>query len=304
MSNQITPAESGSFKAITDTTVQYFRLPNPSAGGTCIGGKIKCTASSSLLGKIAVTSDRVEKGSDATTWTNIETISSSGVSTAANVDISFSAQIDSLFLGSGITHIRFTPTSGTGTIFAVALEDATEITAARLRQQISSGISIGSNHAEDAASVSGDIGDAILGARNDTLATQTSADGDFGFPALDKRGRVMTGGAPRELKGRQNTTLTSTTSETTIVTAVASTFLDVYGIIIENTSATACEVVIRDSTGGTIVTNIEVPATDTRGFWGPVDAALNQTTVNNNWTAQCGTSVASIKIMVGYVKNV
>lgn len=101
----------------------------------------------------------------------------------------------------------------------------------------------------------------------------------------------------------QNTTLTSTTTETTILSAAgAGVSTNLYALIIENTSATACEVTIREDTGGTIKTNIEVPATDTRGFWGPTSAGMTQGATNKPWTAQCGTSVASIKITAVYTK--
>jgi hypothetical protein len=119
----------------------------------------------------------------------------------------------------------------------------------------------------------------------------------------DKLGKQVTVNSIRDLKARQVTTITSSTAETTIVTAVASTFLDVYGLIIENTSATACECILRDSTAGTVVASFLVPAGETRGFWGTESAALTQTTVNNNWTLTCGTSVASIKVTAAYVKN-
>lgn len=120
----------------------------------------------------------------------------------------------------------------------------------------------------------------------------------------DKLGKQVVVGALRDLKGVQQTTITSSTSETTIVTAVASTFLDLYGLIITNTSATVTKVTIKDSTAGTTRAVIEVPATETRGFMLSPDAGINQATVNNNWTATCGTSVASVEITALYVKNI
>lgn len=158
--------------------------------------------------------------------------------------------------------------------------------------------------AEDVAAVSGDTGVGVLGVRNDTLASQTSASGDYGFHALDTAGILMTAGAPRLLKGRQVTTITSSTAETTIVTAIASTFLDIYGLILTNTSATATKVSIRDATAGGTISVFEVPPTDTRGLMLPLDSAIPQATVNNNWTATCGTSVASLEVTVLYVKRV
>lgn len=159
--------------------------------------------------------------------------------------------------------------------------------------------------AEDAAHSTGDVGVFALGVRNDTLAGGVaSATGDYSQISVDTSGVVMTAGAPRALKARQSTTITSSTTETTIVTAVASTFNDLYGLVVANTSATATEVVIRDTTAGTAVMSIHVPAGDTRGFTLPVDSAVPQAAVNTNWTAQCSTSVASVKIMAMVVRRV
>jgi len=41
---------------------------------------------------------------------------------------------------------------------------------------------------------------------------------------------------------------------------------------------------------------------DTRGFMLPSTSAISQATNNNNWTATCGTSVASIEITALYVQ--
>ena len=120
----------------------------------------------------------------------------------------------------------------------------------------------------------------------------------------DKLGKQVVVGSIRDLKGQQITTITSSTAETTCVTAVASTFLDIYGMIVTNSSATASNVAFKDSTAGTTRFNIYVPAGETRGFMLPESGAVTQATVNNNWTATCGTSVASIVITALYVKNI
>lgn len=156
------------------------------------------------------------------------------------------------------------------------------------------------NVAHDAA----DAGDPLkIGGQARTTNPTAVADADRVNATFDKLGKQIVVGAIRELKGRQATTITSSTAETTIVTAVASTFLDLYGLIIANTSATGVEVSIRDATAGSVIETFYVPANDTRGFMLPVDSAVPQAAVNNNWTAQCGASVASIKITAMYVKN-
>jgi hypothetical protein len=130
------------------------------------------------------------------------------------------------------------------------------------------------------------------------------ADADRTNFIADKLGKQVVVGSIRDLKADQATTITSSTTETTIVTAVASTFCDLYGLIVTNTSATATEVVFRDVTAGTARFSIQVPAGDTRGFMLPESAAYKQATVNTAWTAQCSASVASIKINALYVKNI
>jgi hypothetical protein len=132
-------------------------------------------------------------------------------------------------------------------------------------------------------------------------AVTTAARSDF---ITDKVGKQVTVQSIRDLKGDQATTITSSTTETTIVTATAATFNDVFAIIITNTSTTGTEVVIRDVAAGTPRFSFFVPGGDTRGFMLNESAAYKQTTVNTAWTAQCGTSVASIKINASYVRNI
>ncbi|MFZ1301479.1 MAG: hypothetical protein WAQ27_02780 [Candidatus Microsaccharimonas sp.] len=119
----------------------------------------------------------------------------------------------------------------------------------------------------------------------------------------DKLGKQVVVGSIRELKVQQQTTITSSTAETTILAAVASTFLDVYGLIISNTSATVCSVAIKDATAGTTRFNVSVLPGDTFTFMVPESAAHSQAVVNNNWTATCSASVASITITALAIKN-
>lgn len=158
--------------------------------------------------------------------------------------------------------------------------------------------------AEDAGHTSGDTGVMALGVRNDTLADRTSTDADYSAPSTDVKGRLITTGAPRALKVQQQTALTASTAETTILTAVASTFLDLYGLIITNSSGTGANITIKDATAGTTRMNFWVPANDTRGFMLSMDAAHNQAALNNNWTATSSASVTSILITALAVKSI
>lgn len=117
----------------------------------------------------------------------------------------------------------------------------------------------------------------------------------------DKYGRQVAPCTLRENRKTQFTTITSSTSETTIVTADASNKLDLYMLVISNTSATACNVTIKDSTAGTTRGLFAVPAGDSRGFTVSADSGIPQAATNSNWTATCSASVASINITAGYV---
>lgn len=128
-----------------------------------------------------------------------------------------------------------------------------------------------------------------------TLPTAV-ADADRVNTMGNKYGEIATIHAIREMRANQVTTITASTAETTIVTAVASFNLDLYGLIVTNTSATAVNVAIKDSTAGTTRANIAVPANETRGFMLPASDGIKQATANNNWTATVSASVTSVII--------
>lgn len=117
-----------------------------------------------------------------------------------------------------------------------------------------------------------------------------------------KRVSVVQGVIVRANKVFQATTITNT-NETTVLTAEAATYLDVYGVIVSNTSATNTEVAFKDSTGGTTRFTIAVPAGETRGFMLSPTGAHNQTAAGDNWTATAADAVSSLLITVFAVKN-
>lgn len=168
-----------------------------------------------------------------------------------------------------------------------------------------SGTITASNASGDVAHDGVDSGNPVkIGGQARTTNPTAVASADRVNAIFDKTGKQIVVGAIRELKGVQQTTITSSTTEATVVTAVASTFLDVYGVIVTNTSATVTKVSFKDATSGTVRFVLEIPATETRGFMLAVDSAIPQATVNNNWTATCGTSVASVEITMLYVQNI
>lgn len=143
------------------------------------------------------------------------------------------------------------------------------------------------------------------GGRATTTNPTAVTDGQVVNAMYSKQGKlVVTLGSPRELKVQQQTTITASTSETTVLTAVASTFLDVYGVILTNTSATGVSVAFKDSTAGTERFRIYVPATETRGFMLPASCGHQQAVVNNNWTATSSASVSSLYITMFGNKNI
>lgn len=137
------------------------------------------------------------------------------------------------------------------------------------------------------------------GGRVATAVPTAGSDGNLLGIMLDKFGRVVTtDGNPIDLKGKAFITLTSSTAETTLVAAGgAGVFNHLRMVSCKNSSAIACEVEIRDVTGGSVIDTISVPPNETRGWAGPV---MPQTTANSAWTAKCLTSVASMKITVLY----
>lgn len=191
------------------------------------------------------------------------------------------------------------PTNGTGVIATVGT--VTTLTGTTTLTPGTGATNLGK--AEDGAHTSGDVGVMDLAVRNDTMADFTGADNDYTPKAVTLKGQQLTANAPRARKVFQVTTITASTSETTVLTAAASTFHDVYGVIVTNTSATATEVAFKDDTAGTTRFTISAPANDTRGFMLPIDAAHNASATNDNWTATCADSVSSILITVFAVKN-
>ncbi|HKX72669.1 MAG TPA: hypothetical protein VJM32_01505 [Candidatus Saccharimonadales bacterium] len=189
--------------------------------------------------------------------------------------------------------------------------------------------------AEDAVAASGDVGVATWGVRRDGAITTspTTAAGDYTEMAVDtygqtriavqsrttnptagadgngvilmadKLGKLVTVGSVRDLKVNQTTTITASTSETTVLTAVASTFLDVYGVLVANTSASAVSVAFKDATAGTTRFTMQIPAGDQREIMLPESAAITQAAINNNWTATVSTSVTSVVITMLAVRN-
>jgi len=142
-----------------------------------------------------------------------------------------------------------------------------------------------------------------VGGKGRTTNPAAVADGDRADLYVDDLGKpVVRLCAPRDLLVTQTTTITGTT-ETTILTSVASTFLDLVMLIISNTSLTAIRIDFRDATAGTIRFSVYVPAGDTRGFSIP-GVPIPQTTAGNNWTAQLSLSATDVRIYALAMRDV
>lgn len=135
------------------------------------------------------------------------------------------------------------------------------------------------------------------------LPTAATA-GNLTGQLFDKFGRqVILSGTIRDLRGTQTTTISASTSETTIVTAAASTFNDLTMLVVSNTSAsTNTRIDFRDTTGGSVLFSLWSQAgAPPAGF--ALSGAIPQTTVNTNWTAQCATSTTDIRVYAVFEKN-
>lgn len=159
-------------------------------------------------------------------------------------------------------------------------------------------IGVGGDVAADAADSGSPVKTGGLAKTADPTAV---ADGDRVNALYDVLGKQVTIPALRAQKGVQQTTITSSTAETTIVTAgAAGVFRDLYGLVISNTSASDGSCTIKDATGGTTRAVIAVGAGKTGGFTVEAGSAIPQAAAANNWTATC-TSLASWNITAMFV---
>jgi hypothetical protein len=133
--------------------------------------------------------------------------------------------------------------------------------------------------------------------------TQPTAvtDGQRSNILTDKLGRVIVApGHVRDLVTQQQTSITGTT-ETTFLTAVASTFLDISTLVITNAANQATTVTIRDATAGTTRAIFELAANGGIVINPPVP--WKQAVVNTSWTAQ-QTGAGTIRVFAIAVQNI
>lgn len=142
-----------------------------------------------------------------------------------------------------------------------------------------------------------------VGGKARTTNPTAVADADRVDATFDDLGRqVVVLSQVRDLVTHQHTQIASSSSETTIGTAVASTFLDLVSLVITNQTATAVNCTIKDSTAGTTRMIIALPASGGAVMNFPVP--VPQATVNNNWTCTLSSAAVTVNIFCQFVKNV
>ena len=190
---------------------------------------------------------------------------------------------------------------------AVTLDgESVTVTATNLdvRDLTSASDSVAAVSSGDVAHDAADSGNPIsVGGIARTAWASVSAALDRVKATFDLQGRqIVRANAPRGLRTKNAITLTSTT-ETALLAAAASTFHDLTKLWISNTSATGQRVAFRDTTGGQVIFPWYVPAGQSVGFTDSNDP-IEQTSVNTNWTAQLSAAVTDVRIFAQAVKNI
>jgi hypothetical protein len=299
-------ASDGSTGAAVPTSASYI---GGSKAGNLTGLLIGSQTSANSLA-VVIASDQGAIGVTGTFWQATQPVSLVSVPSHAVTNAGTFAVQATEADGANVTlgakaDAKSTATDTTAVSIMSVLKQISASVQAPPSQAVTNAGTFAVQAAGDTANAASDAGNPVkIGGVGKTANPTAVTDGQRVNGLFDKLGKQIVVGAIRDLKGVQQTQISSSTAETTIVTQVASTFLDLYGLSIANTSATATKVTIKDSTSGTTRAVVQVPAGETRGFMLPVDSAIPQATVNTNWTATCGTSVAAIEITALYVKNI
>lgn len=135
----------------------------------------------------------------------------------------------------------------------------------------------------------------VIGIESRTTARTASGDAQATRPIGDKLGRtVIVDGQIRELRDMSARVTLTTTTETTIIAAVAAVTNDIRWLLLSNESATQVRIDLRTTTAGTVVASPVLTPGQTIAI--PIPGGLKQAAVNTNWTAQLSTAVTSVYI--------
>lgn len=150
--------------------------------------------------------------------------------------------------------------------------------------------------AGDVASGSTDSGNPVkVGGLSASSASAVTA-GQRTNAMFDTMGRQVVTTFPRQALTSATIAITSSTTATSLIAAVASTFNDIYNIEITNSSSTATLVTLSDN--GTAKHVWSIPGGS--GITKNMSVPITQAAANTAWTITCGTSVASIYVNVTY----
>ncbi len=150
------------------------------------------------------------------------------------------------------------------------------------------------NVAHDAS----DAGNPVkVGGQARTTLPTAVADADRVNAIFDKIGRQVVTKCPRELRVKNNITLTGTSETTLLATGGAGVFRDIYFLSMSNTSATNVRVDIRDATAGSVWQSFLLPGDGGGVVLQPAEF-IPQATANNNWTAQLSGAVTDVRLSV------
>lgn len=112
--------------------------------------------------------------------------------------------------------------------------------------------SIVGTYAEDAPAASGDKGFLVMGARNDTLASVTSNDGDYSSHVVGPSGELITANAPLTKWIQAQSSVMYGTSVQVVAAQGASVFTYITGVYIANDSATFSRVKVTGGLGSVL----------------------------------------------------
>lgn len=127
-------------------------------------------------------------------------------------------------------------------------------------------------------------------------------------PAMaDHAGRfVVTEGHTRENCKSQQTTISASTAETTIVTGVPGQFHDLTGLIITTVDAAVATITIKDGTAGTTKLVLDYPnAASVPNTPLVIDFTppLSQNATGSNWTATVSVNAGHVNITAQFITN-
>ena len=153
------------------------------------------------------------------------------------------------------------------------------------------------------ANAATDSGEPVkIGGKARTANPSAVTDGQRVDAGFDKLGRqLVVSGQVRDLIGQQHTQIASSSAETTIVSAIGSTFCDLTLLVITNQTATAVNCTLKDSTAGTTRAIFALAANG--GIVVPFPRPLPQASVNNNWTLTLSSAAVTVNILAQYEKN-